>query len=45
MLISDKFSPVICNCQHPADLAFLENVYVQNLQTQIEVLELENAYL
>ncbi|KAH7718762.1 Protein F48E3.9 [Aphelenchoides avenae] len=38
-------APVICNCQHPADLAFLENVYVQNLQTQIEVLELENAYL
>ncbi|KAI1718787.1 patched family protein [Ditylenchus destructor] len=36
---------VVCNCQHPADVAFLENVYVQNLQTQIEVLELENNYL
>uniref|UniRef100_A0A914C0W5 Uncharacterized protein n=1 Tax=Acrobeloides nanus TaxID=290746 RepID=A0A914C0W5_9BILA len=38
-------SQVICNCQHPASLEFLENVYVQNLQTQIEILELENSYL
>uniref|UniRef100_A0A7E4VFJ9 Calponin-homology (CH) domain-containing protein n=1 Tax=Panagrellus redivivus TaxID=6233 RepID=A0A7E4VFJ9_PANRE len=37
--------PVICNCQHPANLAFLEDVYVQNLETEIEVLKLQNSYL
>jgi hypothetical protein len=40
----------VCQCQSSIcrcvpDMAFLEGVYVQNLQTQIEVLELENAYL
>lgn len=34
-----------CKCVGPGGMAFLEGVYVQNLQTQIEVLELENAYL
>jgi hypothetical protein len=39
-----------CQCRNGAckcvpSMAFLEGVYVQNLQTQIEVLELENAYL
>ncbi|CAK5048853.1 unnamed protein product [Meloidogyne enterolobii] len=41
---------VVCNCRNGnckcvPSMAFLEGVYVQNLQTQIEVLELENAYL
>uniref|UniRef100_A0A183BQ48 Uncharacterized protein n=1 Tax=Globodera pallida TaxID=36090 RepID=A0A183BQ48_GLOPA len=35
----------LCKCSEPDSVAFLEGVYVQNLQTQIEVLELENAYL
>lgn len=37
--------PFACVCKCMPSMAFLEGVYVQNLQTQIEVLELENAYL
>uniref|UniRef100_A0AC34GQU3 Uncharacterized protein n=1 Tax=Panagrolaimus sp. ES5 TaxID=591445 RepID=A0AC34GQU3_9BILA len=37
--------PIICNCQHPADRSFMEDIYVQNLERQVRMLELENAFI
>uniref|UniRef100_A0AC35FSB7 Uncharacterized protein n=1 Tax=Panagrolaimus sp. PS1159 TaxID=55785 RepID=A0AC35FSB7_9BILA len=37
--------PIICNCQHPADRSFMEDMFVQNLEHRIRVLDLENAML
>ena len=50
-VFSTNTSRTACKCRNGTackcvpSMAFLEGVYVQNLQTQIEVLELENAYL
>ncbi|CAD5234980.1 unnamed protein product [Bursaphelenchus xylophilus] len=35
----------VCNCQHPADLNFLQDIYVENLRIKNEMLELQNKYL
>ncbi|CAD5228270.1 unnamed protein product [Bursaphelenchus okinawaensis] len=35
----------VCNCQHPADLTFLQDIYVENLRIKNEMLELQNKYL
>uniref|UniRef100_A0A914YF83 Uncharacterized protein n=1 Tax=Panagrolaimus superbus TaxID=310955 RepID=A0A914YF83_9BILA len=42
---SSTSQPIVCNCQHPADRSFMEDIYVQNLERQVRMLELENAFM
>lgn len=34
-----------CHCQHPADVEFLKDVYLENMRMRMDMLELENKYL
>ncbi|KAI6191581.1 hypothetical protein M3Y97_00243600 [Aphelenchoides bicaudatus] len=34
-----------CHCQHPADIEFLQDVYLENMRIRVQMLELENKCL